>query len=481
MRTLNRLLSLLSLVQFAVHAWAYGDPAVVTKIIEEGRNNNQVMNHLRYLTQEIGPRLTGSPNLQRACEWTLAKFREFGLSNCRLEQWGEIPVGFERGKRQIARMVEPIIREFEFTTRAWSAGTNGLVRGQAILEPRTMEELERVRPLLKGAWVVGRPPSRTQSEAERELRQKINEALNSAGIAGRVISSRSDLVITSGSFRNLDYNNLPKDVSITIRKSDYEAIVDQIIKGKKVVLEFDIENHFIKGPVPVYNVIAEIPGTEKPDEVVIVGGHLDSWDGPGSQGCCDNGTGTMCALEAARLLMVSGAKPKRTIRFILFTGEEQGLLGSLAYVNQHANELNKVSAVFIDDGGTNYCGGLTCIEPMAEMLKHATDPVNQAFPEMQIKIQTVAQMPRGGGSDHVSFNQKGVPGFFWHEVGRANYTYVHHTQYDRYEQAIPEYLIQSSVAAAVTAYNMACADTLLPREKRTGAQESRLVCFVTRF
>jgi hypothetical protein len=453
-----------SLLVPASPLFSQGDPAVIARIIDEGKNRNQVMEHLRYLTHEIGPRLTGSPKLQRACEWTAEMFRKFGLQNVRLEKWGEVPVGFDRGSRQIARMVAPERRDFEFTTRAWSAGTNGLVRGKALLRPQTLQELENIRPLLKGAFIVV-PPTGTPSSGSREEQAQIDQALNEAGIAGRVTVSRSELVLTSGSWRNVSYENPPKDLNVIIRKSDGDAIISHLAEGKEVILEFDIENRFLPGPVPVYNVIAEIPGTEKPEEVVIVSGHLDSWDGPGSQGCCDNGTGTMVALEAARLLMVSGAKPKRTIRFIMWTGEEQGLLGSRAYVEMHRDELDKISAVFVDDGGTNYSGGLICIEPMAEILRRATAPVNEAFPDMPIEIRVQERMPRGGGSDHASFNAVGVPGFFWIEKGRANYTYVHHTQYDRYDQAIPEYLIQSSVAAAVTAYNLACAETLLPREQ----------------
>ena len=121
--------------------------------------------------------------------------------------------------------------------------------------------------------------------------------------------------------------------------------------------EFNIDNRWIKGPIEVHNVVAELKGSEFPDEIVVVGGHLDSWNSPGSQGASDNGTGSCSTLEAARLLIKSGVKPKRTIRFILFTGEEQGLLGSTDYVKQHEAELPKISACIVDDGGSNYQSG----------------------------------------------------------------------------------------------------------------------------
>src|SRR6185295_14009000 len=142
-------------------------------------------------------------------------------------------------------------------------------------------------------------------------------------------------------------------VRVTIRKQDMDAVQKVMDEGKEPILEFDMDNKLIPGPRPCNNVVAEIPGTEKPDEVVIVSGHLDSWDGPGSEGAQDNGTGTMVALEAARILNKVGAKPKRTIRFILWTGEEQGLFGSRWYVTAHKDDLAKISCVFIDDGGTN--------------------------------------------------------------------------------------------------------------------------------
>lgn len=456
---------LVSLVSLGALALAQGDPAVVDRVIHEGKTGNQVMEHLTYLCTQFGARLTGSPSLQKACEWARAKFEEYGLQNCRLEQWGEVPVGFQRGKRQMGRMVAPVEREFQFTTRSWTAGTNGPVRAPAVMEPTDLASLALKRSQLRGAWVIVAPaPPRGQDDPNREIREKINAELDAIGIAGRVSASRNELVITSGSFRNLTFDNLPKGVTVIVRKSDRDAIIEQIARGHRVELEFDLENQFIPGPIPVYNVVAEIRGTEKPDEVVIVGGHLDSWDGPGSQGTCDNGTGTMVALEAARLLMKAGAKPKRTIRFVLFTGEEQGLLGSRAYVEKHKDEMGKISAVFIDDGGTNYSGGLVCLESMVPMLAEATRAVNEAFPEMPIQLRVVPQMPRGGGSDHVPFNAIGVPGFFWTETGRADYNFIHHTQHDHLEHAIPEYLVQSSVASAVTAYNLACAETLLPRQ-----------------
>lgn len=446
-------------------ATAQADPATVQRIVQHGKNENQVMRHLWHLCKNIGPRLTGSSKLLKACDWTMLRFKEFGLKNVHLDYWGEIPVGFERGARQTGRMVAPYEWDFEFTTPAWSPGTGIKRRGVAILEPTTMAEYEKVEGRLIGAWIITQPGTRPPGSE----RAQVDALLSKARIAGRVSGSRSDLITTSGRFAGLDFNALPKDVRITVRKKDMDRILYNLERGKEVKLEFDIQQRFVKGPKPVYNVVADIPGTEKPEEVVIVSGHLDSWDGPGSEGACDNGTGTMVALEAARILMATGAKPKRTIRFILWTGEEQGLHGSRAYVQRHRDKLDKISAVFVDDGGTNYQGGLTCTAAMEPLLKEALQPAMTAFPEFPMRIQVVERLPRGGGSDHAPFNAVGVPGFFWTESGRANYQHIWHTQNDKFEEAIPEYLVQSSVNTAAAAYILACAETLLPREQPSAA------------
>lgn len=459
---MKRFTATLMLVAAGVLAFGQADPATVAKIVNEGKNNNQVMTHLKFLTGQIGPRLTASPSLQRACEWTMSRFRAFGCTNVHLEKWGEWEVGFQRGKRQVARMTSPISRDFEFTSASWTPGTKGLVKGRAVIQPTTMEEYAKVKGTLKGAWLVTRTAAR-RGAAPTDEQKALQDAINAEKPAGFVSGSRNELVLTGGR-QTITWDTLPTEVRPQIRKSDMDAVFEQLEAKKPVTLEFDMEQEFVKGPRPLYNVVAEIRGTEKPDEVVIVSGHLDSWDGPGSEGALDNGTGTMVALEAARILGVAGAKPKRTIRFIMWTGEEQGLFGSRAYVEAHKSELEKISAVFVDDGGTNYQGGVTCTAEMAPMLREAFKPAMDAFPDLPMEIRIAARIPRGGGSDHAPFNGAGVPGFFWFETGKSDYNFVHHTQNDSYKMAIPEYLVQSSTNSAAAAYIIACAPTLLPRE-----------------
>jgi hypothetical protein len=444
-----------------------GQVQVLLKIIEEGKERSQVMEHLSHLCLEIGPRLTGSTRLETANRWTADRFASFGLQNVDVRQWGEVPVRFDRGP-STGEMVKPVERKFEFTTRSWSAGTPGPVEGIVIREPQTEEEMAAVAERLEGAWLLR--PAGVQ-------RNPFGERLQNAGIAGLITASADELVRTGGvsGIFQLDFDNLPPGVNVIVRRSDYDAMNSRIADGEEVVVKFDLQHHFEKGPIPVYNTIAEIPGRELPDEVVIISGHLDSWDGPGSQGTVDNGTGSSVAIEAARILAAVGVQPKRTIRFILWTGEEQGLLGSRAYVESLSEaERAKISAVFVDDSGTNQQSSLSCVPVMEPMLRQAMAPMNFAFPDAPLELNVSANMPRGGASDHASFNRVGVPGFFWGKTGRAFYRYAWHTQNDRLDQAVPEYLIKNATVSAIAAYVLAEADTLLPRPEppAEGAEEA---------
>ena len=449
---------------------------VIAAIIDEGKNNSEVWETLTYISEEIGPRLTGSSALERANVWSRDRFTELGLTGARLQRWGEVPVRFDRGPSSV-KMVGPVEREIEFTTRAWGAGTDGPVRGRVVKEPKTMEELEAVRDQLEGAWLLSKESRRRRNrdrdaaKAEREERRVVREALEEFTFLGKLTGSSRDEITTGGvrGWRELTMETLPTDVEITIRRQDYDAINSRLSDGEEVEIEADLRHYFTEGPFGVFNTIAEIRGSEFPDEVVIISAHLDSWNGPGSQGTQDNGTGSSVTLETARILMAAGVQPRRTIRFCLWSGEEQGLLGSRGYVESLSDEeLDGISACFVDDGGTYYQGGLFCIESMEPMLSAAVAPVNAAFPELPVDLEIRDKMPRGGSSDHASFNRKGVPGFFWTEKNRPGlegmgYRFSWHTQRDTLEYAIEEYLVQSATCSAVTAYSLAMADTLLPR------------------
>lgn len=441
------------------------DPAVKA-ILEEGLKRSQVMVHLDHLTNRIGPRLTGSDRLTQACEWAVERFKSFGLE-ARMEKWGEFPVGFNRGGWS-GRMLEPEIRALTFGTAAWSAGTTGRQKGEAVMAPAGPDEVKRAKGHLKGRWVLepgdlrkafgkkGKPDGDARSGA-----QILDALYAEEGILGIIRSTGSELVLTGGHYQ-ISWDSLPTRVEINMIEEDWQAVAKHAKGSKKPVLEFWILNNFKKGPIPLYNVIADLKGTEIPDQCVIVGGHIDSWDG--AAGTTDNGTGAATTIEAARILVAAGAKPRRTVRFMLWSGEEQGLLGSTAWVQAHQDELESISAVFVHDGGTNYVSGVTGTAAHVADFERIFAPVATVEPEMPFKIRKVDGLPANGSSDHASFLAMGVPGFYWDQAGKAKYGYGWHTQNDTYDLAVPEYQRHTATVAAAGAYGVANLDHLLSRE-----------------
>ena len=423
------------------------DP-VVDAILKEERDHSRVMDYLDHLVNKIGPRLTSSTRLTEACEWTRGEFEKMGLK-ARLEEWGSYAVGFDRGPWS-AKMIAPEPMDLTIGFNAWSAGTRGPVTGPAVLAPESDEELQAVKEKLKGAWVI--------SSARGP--EKYRVAYEDAGVAGVIRSSVGELILTGGNSR-IEWDKLPTRVLVTMLGSQHKKIVELLKAGKDVTLAIDIKVEFKKGPIKVYNVIAELPGTEKPDELVIVGGHIDSWDG--ATGTTDNGTGVATTLEAARLLTACAAKPKRTIRFMLWSGEEQGLLGSRAYIKAHPEETPRISAVLVHDGGTNYASGINATEAMLPLMEKAMEPLVALDGELKFGVKKVQGLPFGIGSDHDSYLGVGVPGLYWLQSGRAKYVFGHHTQNDTYELAIPEYQRHTSKVVAIGALRIADLPELLPR------------------
>jgi carboxypeptidase Q len=446
-----------ALLPFLLLLFQGSDPAVES-IVREEREHSEVMEYLDHLVNKIGPRLTSSKRLTEACEWTRGEFEKMGLK-ARLEEWGTFPVGFDRGPWS-AKMLAPEELDLTIGFNAWSAGTPGPVTGHAVLAPTTDLELENVKEKLKDAWVI----SSTRGP------EKYKVAYENAGIAGVIRTEGGELIHTGGNSK-VDWEKLPRQVTVSLLGSQHKMIVDFLKAGKEVKLTIDIKVNFTQGPIKLYDVIAELPGGEKPDELVIVGGHIDSWDG--ATGATDNGTGVASTLEAARLLVKAGAKPKRTIRFMLWSGEEQGLLGSRAYIKAHPEESAKISAVIVHDGGTNYASGINATEAMVPIFERAFEPLLKLDSEMKFAIRKVAGLPRGIGSDHDSYLAVGVPGFFWLQAGRAKYGLGHHTQNDTYDKAIPEYQRHTSMVVAIGALRIADLPELLPRQGLTAPQAKR--------
>ena len=447
MLTIRRLIPVLLT---SAAALAQVTPEQFAAIVKEATERSQVMAHLDHLTNQIGPRLTSSDNLTDACEWAVDTLKSFGFDNAHLEQWGTYPVGFNRGPWW-GRMTKPEAMELVCNTDAWTAGTHMPSRGPLLQGPADEAGLAAMAGKLQKVWLIDTPPA---------LYGAVTAALLREGGYGFVTNSRGDLLQTGG-HPSTDMEHLPQLPIVQLRGDCFAALKKHLAAGAAVEVEFDIRNHFKKGPIPLYDVIADIPGTEHPEQFVVVGGHIDSWDG--ATGATDNGTGTATTLEVARILKAIGCKPKRTIRFMLWSGEEQGLLGSIAWVQKHKDEMANYSACLVHDGGTNYVSGIAGMKEMHPQLDAVFAPVMTFDPNMPFAIRDIDAF-RPIGSDHEAFTAAGVPGFFWDQKGRANYMHTHHTQYDTYDAAIPEYQVHTSLVVATGALGIANLPELLTRE-----------------
>jgi hypothetical protein len=427
-------------------------------VIAQAAEANLVDTHLVELTETFGPRLTGSASLTAAGEWARDRFASWGL-DARLERWGEFPVGFERGPSSgvIVGVDGPDGPEGDvpltFVTMAWSPGTDGPAEGPAVLEPTELEGFDPA--LYEGAWVVRRLKDRPAAS----LRKELDRLLTEAGMLGEVRNGGRNPIV-DGRWK-IDYADLPTTVSPRLVQADYDRIVDALRAGESVGLRFDIDNRFVEGPIELFNVIADIPGTEFPDEYVIVGGHLDSWDG--AVGAQDNGTGVSTTMEAARLIMAAGLQPRRTLRFMLWSGEEQGLLGSVAYAKANPEVCAKTSAVLVHDGGGNYLSSISGPEALVDDLREVFAPVLDLHPDMPFRVNQNRGLSTMGMSDHAAFVQQGVPGFFWGQSGELEYSYVHHTLHDTVAQVNKAYQEHSAVIVGVGAIGLANLDAALDR------------------
>jgi len=461
-------------------------PEVVERIVALGLQQSTVMERLDELVNGIGPRLTGSSQLAAAERWAADSLAALGLP-ARLERWGEVAVGFDRC-RVSGALVAPEHQPLQVLTRAWSAGTTGRRRGPALLAPRDAAELEAVRAHLPGAYVLtprnwppaprgDEPPAELGDDpaarsawieralgAHRAFTEARSAAYAAAGIAGRVLPSASGELLVMGGRLPKGLDELSDELVLTLPASQFEALRTRVEAGQAVELEFDVDVRLLPGPIPQHNVVADLRGSRLPEEYVLVGAHLDSWDG--ATGTTDNGTGVATTLEAARLLVETGARPARTIRFVLFGGEEQGLLGSRAFVEQHAAEMPAISAVLVHDGGTNALSGLGITRAMQAQVEQALQPVlrlSHLVPGgRRFELATVPGL-EPGASDHNPFLEQGVPAFFWEQDGPADYDFTHHTQHDVFGAAIAEEQRHSAVVVALAALGLADLPLLLER------------------
>lgn len=487
--------------------------AAIETIIKVGTTDNKVMDHLDILTNRFGGRLIGSDAYDNAVDWMLHEYAKWGVEAW-TEEAGQVPVGFNRGPwfGRLLGADEPM--QLHFATPSYTSGTRGIERGHVVIDPRSQAELNRMKHKLKGAWVLipeisdGFPINksargdsiREAARAENAAIQHYNDSLRrvsyetgakyepkplrndpaifyremlEAGVRGFVRKARVpiralyDRPLVNDTTTTFD--NLPHQAEIFLDEHQFDKIYQMAKERRDIELEFDVRNHFKLGPVKYSSVIAEIPGTEFPDEYVIISGHLDAYDV--ATGGVDCGVGITPMMEAARLLALSGAKPRRTIRFVAFAGEEFGLLGAKAYAKAHADELPRISMLINRDGGPTPPVGMRVPAAMVEDIKTATaaiSRINSEYPFEVTVAEPVVKPTRTGGTDATVFAIEGVPtyGFITRDFKGYDFDYgeIWHTERDVYNKEIPEYQEYTAVATALAALGIADLDTILSRE-----------------
>jgi hypothetical protein len=498
------------------------DLETISRIRYEGFHNSKVMDYASGLMDSIGERLTGSPNMKRANEWTRDQLTAMGLSNSHLESWGPFGRGWANQYTNV-RMTAPDIVPLIVYAKAWTPGTNGAVTGKCIrVNIEKKEDFDKYKGKLAGMIVIfgpdaevkpiieapykrytdddlaktgeyeipgERPPFRMSEIARRrQFTKDLNQFFADEKVLAVIDHSRGTsgggtvFVQSGGSFKPGETTTIPQ---LTMASEHWTRIARLLQQKKDVTLELNVTNTFYDDDPMQYDTIAEIPGTDKKDEVVMLGAHLDSWHA--GTGATDNGAGTIVMMEAMRILKALDIKPRRTIRIGLWSGEEEGLLGSQGYVEQHFGsrppmddpnmkgmptllrrdagpitvkpEQAKVSAYFNIDNGTGKVRGVYLQE------NEAVAPIFKAWMEPFKDLDmTTLTMRNTGGTDHLSFDAVGIPGFQFIQDPIEYESRTHHSNMDLYDRLQPEDLKQISVIVASFVYEAAMRDQMLPRK-----------------
>ncbi len=490
------------------------DLNVVHQIKTEAFNNSQVMDTMFYLCDVNGPRVSGSPGHKKAANFVKTRLTEHGITDVKFEDF-EFGRGWQHSKFA-AHMIEPAYSEIIGFPLAWTPGTNGPVRAEAIHAPlRTPADLEKWKGKLKGKIVLvdaprtlemsdkplgkryasddltqiaqapepgaspfGRPAGAPAGGAAgappmtREqmlgFRDKLNQFLLDEGVLVFIKTSYAGAggaVFASNGGPYQKGKPVPP-TGVAIAAENYNRILRILEKKVAVNLEFDVQAQFYDETTKAFNVIAEIPGTTRKDEYVMLGAHLDSWQG--GTGATDNASGVAVMMEAARIIKALGLKTQRSIRLGFWCGEEQGLIGSRAYVKDHLAdpadmktkpEHARITAYFNVDNGTGKIRGI--YTQGNEMVKSLFN--NWLAPFGDLGVSTITNRDTGG-TDHQSFDAVGVPGFQFIQDPMDYSTLTHHSNMDTVDRVQKSDLMQMSAIAASFAYHAANRDAALPRK-----------------
>jgi hypothetical protein len=425
-----------------------GTKPALTKIAGEGMMNSHAFEYLTELSDNVGARVTGTPEARKAIDWGIAKMRAIGLENVRAEKW-QLWRGWKRGTAD-AELLTPIRHKLHVDAMGWTGPTpTSGVEGEVV--PVNLFDLDReIKDVsrLKGkvALVVTKGAPKKGFDM---IFVQFGDFLRAAGKAGALVviggqggAKASGLNLTHTGILGFDADFAIPVVSMTAE--DQGQIERYVDAGLKPRVRFNIQNTFTNGPVESANVVGEIRGRENPEQVFVVGAHLDSWDL--SEGSTDNGTGSASVLGAADAIVRSGVKPRRTIRFVLFTGEEQGLDGSFAYVKQHKAELaNHLGDLVLDEGQ----GPVTDFQLGGrDDLVASFQPFSKSLANIRpIKVDEKVE----SGTDTLPFSMAGLPGINMNQDS-PDYKYTHHSAADALEAVKPDVLSQNATLMALTAF-----------------------------
>ncbi len=527
MKNFIRLVCLVVVSCAVVPAWSQEKPEKVdletmSRIRYEGFRDSKVMEFATGLMDSIGERLTGSPNMKRANEWTRDQLAAMGLSNAHLEPWGPFGRGWANQYINV-RMTSPDIAPLIAYAKAWTPGTNGVVQGKCVrVDIADKKDFEKYKGKLAGMIVIlgpdievkpiteapfkrlsdddlakladyqipgERPPFNFATFLKRQqFMKEVNQFFADEKVLAvidhyRVTGGGGTVFVQSGgSYRPGETTTVPQ---LVMAVEHWTRIARLLQQKKDVTLELNVANTFYDDDPMQYDTIAEIPGTDKKDEVVMLGAHLDSWHA--GTGATDNGAGTIVMMEAMRILKTLDIKPRRTIRIGLWSGEEEGLLGSQSYVEHHfgsrppmddpamkgmptllrreAGEITvkpeqaKVSVYFNVDNGTGRIRGVHLQE------NEAVAPIFEAWmkPFKDLGMSTLT-MRNTGGTDHLSFDAVGIPGFQFIQDPLDYESRTHHSNMDVYDRLQPDDLKQAAVIVAGFVYDAAMRDQMLPRK-----------------
>lgn len=509
------------------------DLDMVSKIRQEAFHRSQVMDTFSHLTESIGPRLTNSPAMSQASAWTRGKFSEWGLVNVHDEAFEDFGRGWEFTSASVLMLGSGAqgdrMQPLHALPKAWTPGTNGPVEGELVqVDIKKLADLEKYKGKLRGRILLlgeareykrGTEPDSHRHDAtsleglqaftvpknaaadkekrvkEYTERQALAKAVNAffveeGALAAISISGWDNGIIRvagGGSRKAGESAGIPELAMIS---EHFNPLVRALLAKQPVKLRVDVAARFTDDSnQPGYNTLAEIRGSGKADEVVMLGAHMDSWHT--GTGAADNAAGVAVMMEAMRILKAVGAKPKRTIRVALWSGEEQGLIGSQAYVAKHfaqfpeptdagqkalpaslreptgalvkRRDYEKFSVYFNMDNGSGRFRGIYAQENLAAM------PVFEAWlkPFNDVGATTVATR-NTGSTDHISFDRVGLPGFQFIQDKLDYFSNVHHSHLDTWDHAEPEDLKQAAAIVASFVYNAATREDLFPRKAQKG-------------